>query len=344
MRILVTGGCGFIGSALCRRLVANSNYTVFNLDALTYAAAPRSLTSIEFNSNYHFVHGNICNSELVIDLLQSEQIEGIIHLAAESHVDRSINAPNVFLQTNIMGTYSLLEASRTHLNNTEKNVADNFTFLHVSTDEVYGDLEADDPAFSETTAYHPSSPYSASKASSDHLVNAWGRTFNLPIKITNCSNNYGPYQFPEKLIPLMVIEALSGNPLPVYGQGLNIRDWLHVEDHVDALETVFLKGSVGETYNIGGNAERKNIDIVEMICNVLDDLQPREGGISYKEQIEFVLDRPGHDRRYAVNTDKINSQLGWRPYHSFEEGLKVTIIWYLENREWWEPLLSGRQK
>lgn len=339
MKILITGGCGFIGSALCRHLITNTELSIYNLDALTYAADPRSLLAIADNPKYHFIEGNICDSELVSEVLVQNNIEGIIHLAAESHVDRSINAPGVFLQTNIMGTYTLLEAARTYLNKASPQIQNNFTFLHVSTDEVYGDLEIQEPAFTETTAYSPSSPYSASKAASDHLVRAWGRTFDLNIKITNCSNNYGPFQFPEKLIPLMTIQALMGKPLPVYGNGSNIRDWLHVDDHAQALETVFLKGKLGETYNIGGNAERKNIDIVNAICNLLDKLNPRQDGNSYSKQITFVTDRLGHDKRYAINPEKIASDLNWHPKHTFENGLEDTVKWYLNNQEWWKTHL-----
>ena len=341
MKILVTGGCGFIGSAFCRHLVSNPNNFIYNIDALTYAAEPRSLASIDTKPNYQFIKGNICDKELVQRIFKEHGIESVIHLAAESHVDRSIDAPDVFLQTNIMGTYIMLEAARAYFVQASDQIQQNFTFLHVSTDEVYGDLEEDDPAFSETTTYLPSSPYSASKAASDHLVRAWGRTFNLPIKITNCSNNYGPYQFPEKLIPLIIIEALNGNPLPVYGEGLNIRDWLHVDDHVQALEAVFTKGKIGETYNIGGNAERRNIDIVKTICSLLDKLKPRIDGQPYCKQIKFVTDRPGHDKRYAINAEKIATNLNWYPSRTFEEGLRDTVKWYLENEQWWKPLLQG---
>lgn len=262
-----------------------------------------------------------------------------MHLAAESHVDRSIDGPEVFLRTNILGTYSLLQATRQYLTS-QPQQKDGFRFLHVSTDEVYGDLTETDPAFSEETAYQPSSPYSASKAASDHLVMAWGRTFDVPVLITNCSNNYGPYQFPEKLIPLMIITAISGGDLPVYGDGKNIRDWLHVDDHCSGLELVLRNGKLGETYNIGGNSERRNIEIVELICKTLDELVPKPNGESYANQITFVTDRPGHDRRYAVSCQKIERELGWKPTHSFETGLRETITWYLENRSWWEPLIK----
>ena len=342
MRLLITGGCGFIGSALCRKLVKNPEYSVYNLDALTYAADPASLNSIEHLPNYTFIKGDIRDSQLVSEILAHHEIDAIMHLAAESHVDRSIDGPKIFLETNIIGTYSLLQAATQYMNSSPG--LENFRFLHVSTDEVYGDLEEEDAAFCETNAYRPSSPYSASKAASDHLVHAWGRTYNLPVLITNCSNNYGPYQFPEKLIPLMIITALQGKPLPVYGDGRNIRDWLHVEDHVEALEAVLRSGKIGETYNIGGNAERRNIDIVKLICTTLDKQRPRPDGKSYHDQISFVTDRPGHDRRYAINAAKINKQLGWQPVHTFTDGIEKTIRWYLENEAWWKPHLQGKQK
>ena len=339
MNILVTGGCGFIGSAVCRHFARNPATNIVNLDALTYAAEPRSLASIDDQRNYTFVKGDINDTELVLKLLEQNDITSIVHLAAESHVDRSIDGPDVFLKTNIIGTYSLLQASRQYLAD-RPAIKNDFRFLHVSTDEVYGDLEDTDPAFTECTAYAPSSPYSASKAASDHLVSAWNRTFGVPVLITNCSNNYGPYQFPEKLIPLMIINAISGKHLPVYGDGKNIRDWLHVEDHAKGLETVLTRGLPGQTYNIGGNSEWRNIDIVETICRTLDRISPRSDGKSYSAQISFVTDRPGHDRRYAVSCEKIKEQLGWEPDHSFEKGLQETIQWYLENRAWWEPLME----
>lgn len=343
MNILVTGGCGFIGSAVCRHLAADSSNTIINLDSLTYAAEPRSLASIENQANYRFVKGDINDTELVLQLLVEHEIGSIMHLAAESHVDRSINGPEVFIKTNILGTYSLLQASRRYMTDS-LDKRDSFRFLHVSTDEVYGDLTESDDAFTETTAYRPSSPYSASKAASDHLVSAWGRTFDVPVLITNCSNNYGPYQFPEKLIPLMIISAISGDDLPVYGDGRNIRDWLHVEDHAKALQLVLTNGEPGQTYNVGGNSERRNIEIVNMICQTLDQIIPRENGKSYTEQITFVTDRPGHDHRYAVSCSKIEQELGWRPEHSFDLGLRQTVEWYLKNRQWWEPLMKRNAK
>ncbi len=339
VNILVTGGCGFIGSAVCRLLASNKACNVFNLDALTYAAEPRSLSMLEHQDNYRFIQGNINNSALVLDTLEQNRISAIMHLAAESHVDRSINGPKVFLDTNVLGTYSLLQASREYLEK-HREMATTFRFLHVSTDEVYGDLTENDPAFSETHPYKPSSPYSASKAASDHLVTAWGRTFGVPCLISNCSNNYGPYQFPEKLIPLMIITAISGGKLPVYGDGSNVRDWLHVEDHARALLLVLERGLTGETYNIGGNSERRNIDLVRDICSILDELSPKEDGISYASQISFVEDRPGHDRRYAVNSSKIERELGWKRIHSPASGLKNTVKWYLDNRDWWQPLME----
>lgn len=339
MNVLVTGGCGFIGSAVCRLLATDKSCFVVNLDALTYAAEPRSLSSIEHQENYTFVKGDINNTDLVVSLLESHSIDSILHLAAESHVDRSIDGPEIFLKTNVMGTYSMLQASRQYLQQNPR-LKDGFRFLHVSTDEVYGDLNETDPPFTEETAYTPSSPYSASKAASDHLVAAWGRTFGVPFLTTNCSNNYGPYQFPEKLIPLMIITAISGGQLPVYGDGKNIRDWLHVEDHAAGLKLVLENGDVGQTYNIGGNSERRNIDIVETICSLLDEIHPRSDNQSYTSQISFVKDRLGHDRRYAVSCEKIGAKLGWQPAHTFEAGLRETIQWYLDNEDWWQPLLE----
>jgi len=343
MKILITGGCGFIGSAVCRYLSQDEKNTVVNLDALTYAAEPKSLSSLERKQNYIFVHGNISDSQLVLKLLKKFEITSVLHLAAESHVDRSIGSPEVFLQTNIIGTYSMLRAANQYLLDEPKNRKE-FRFLHISTDEVFGDLAEEDPAFTEDTAYKPSSPYSASKAASDHLVNAWGKTYQLPTLITNCSNNYGPYQFPEKLIPLMIIKAISNEKLPVYGDGKNIRDWLHVEDHVSGLIHVLKHGIPGEAYNIGGNCERRNIEVVETVCRTLDEIKPRKDGESYLDQIAHVNDRPGHDRRYAVNCKKIENELGWQPKYNFEKGLKDTIKWYLSNEDWWTPLLKRNTK
>ena len=329
---------------MCRRLAENSGYSIVNLDALTYAASPNSLVSISQQSNYKFVKGDICDGALVGDLFNRYKFDTVIHLAAESHVDRSISGPLAFVNTNVLGTCVLLEAARSSLDNKGGDAHDAFRFLHVSTDEVYGDLKESDPAFSETHPYKPSSPYSASKAASDHMVRAWGRTYGIPYIITNCSNNYGPYQFPEKLIPLVIISAICGRQLPVYGSGANIRDWLHVEDHALALESVMLKGNIGETYNIGSKAERRNIDVVTQICTILDNVCPREDRKSYSEQICFVTDRPGHDQRYAIDNRKITKEIGWRATSVFEKRLEETVCWYLENKYWWEPLIESQKK
>ena len=328
MTFLITGGCGFIGSELIRQAIGQGR-DVVNIDALTYAANPASLTSVKSLSNYRFEQIDIRDRLALSQLFKDIRPEAIIHLAAESHVDRSIDGADDFISTNITGTFNLLECARSH----------DSKFLHVSTDEVYGDLSVTDPAFTENTAYAPSSPYSASKAASDHLVRAWGRTHNLPILITNCSNNYGPFQFPEKLIPVVILSCLAEKPIPVYGKGENIRDWLYVSDHARGLLDVLDKGTLGETYNIGGNNERRNIDLVKTICAIMDAEKPRASG-HYAEFIEFVIDRPGHDRRYAVNASKITSELGWEPSISTDEGFAQTVRWYLNNRDWWEPLLS----
>ena len=331
---LITGGCGFIGSNFVRFILEKDlGINIINLDKMTYAGNIHNLDGIN-NSHYHFVQGDICNSELVSQLFNDHQFDGVIHFAAESHVDRSIDGPAEFIQTNIVGTFNLLEQSRNYFQNTKKR---DFRFLHVSTDEVYGSLEHDGK-FLETTPYDPSSPYSASKAGSDHLVRAWNRTFGLPTIITNCSNNYGSYQFPEKLIPLMIINCLHNKPLPVYGKGENVRDWLYVRDHCDAIQTVLTSGQVGETYNIGGNNEIKNINVVLTICSLLDEMSPREDGSKYSTLITYVQDRPGHDFRYAIDATKINQELGWSPKESFETGIQKTIDWYLNNREWWQAI------
>ena len=331
---LITGGCGFIGSNFVRFILErNPEATIINLDKLTYAGNIHNLDGIS-NSRYHFVHGDICDSELVAKLFNDHQFDGVVHFAAESHVDRSIDGPAEFVQTNIVGTLNLLEQSREYLNKEEKS---NFRFLHVSTDEVYGTL-GDQGKFFESTPYDPSSPYSASKAGSDHLARAWHRTYGLPVLVTNCSNNYGSYQFPEKLIPLMIINCLHRNPLPVYGKGQNVRDWLFVTDHCEAIHTVLTSGQVGETYNIGGNNEIKNIDVVLTICSLLDEMSPREDGSKYSKLIAYVQDRPGHDFRYAIDATKINQDLGWSPKESFETGIRKTIDWYLNNREWWQAI------
>ena len=331
---LITGGCGFIGSNFVRFILEREpEATIINLDKLTYAGNIHNLDGIS-NSRYHFVHGDICDSELVAKLFNDHQFDGVVHFAAESHVDRSIDGPAEFVQTNIVGTLNLLEQSREYLNKEEKS---NFRFLHVSTDEVYGTL-GDKGKFFESTPYDPSSPYSASKAGSDHLARAWHRTYGLPVLVTNCSNNYGAYQFPEKLIPLMIINCLHRKPLPVYGKGENVRDWLFVTDHCEAIHTVLTSGQVGETYNIGGNNEIKNIDVVLTICSLLDEMSPREDGSKYSKLITYVQDRPGHDFRYAIDATKINQELGWSPKESFETGIRKTIDWYLNNQEWWQAI------
>ena len=329
--IFVTGGAGFIGSAVIRAGLA-AGHRIINLDCLTYAALPGTLADIEDHPNYSFVKIDICNGGALAKSFKNHTPDGVIHLAAESHVDRSINAPQDFLRTNVMGTAALLQAANDYWQT--RNRPDDFRFLHVSTDEVYGDLSEGDPAFTEDTPYSPSSPYSASKAASDHMVRAWGRTYGLPVLITNCSNNYGPYQYPEKLIPVVISRALSGKNIPVYGKGENIRDWLYVEDHAHALWQVFSSGQLGETYNIGGDCERRNIDLVQDICAIMDELHP--SGSPHNELIEFVTDRPGHDRRYAINSTKIQTELGWRPKTGIDIGLKKTVEWYLSNQDWWQ--------
>lgn len=341
MRILVTGGAGFIGSALIRHLIGETTHEVLNLDKLTYAGVLTSLAPVGNNPRYRFVQGDICDAEVVRSLLVEFQPDIVAHLAAESHVDRSIDGPGAFIQTNVVGTYTLLDQALAYWRGLDGQRRADFRFHHISTDEVYGSL-GDEGLFTESTAYDPRSPYSASKAGSDHLVRAWGHTYGLPVLVTNCSNNYGPYHFPEKLIPLIIIRALSGEPLPVYGDGSNIRDWLYVEDHARALRTVFERGTPGETYNVGGNSERRNIEVVQAICAALDRLQPRADGRSYASQISFVADRPGHDRRYAIDASKIRDQLGWEPQVSFEEGIERTVRWYLDNRPWWQDILDAR--
>ena len=341
MRVFVTGGAGFIGSALVRHLIANTPHEVLNLDKLTYAGVLESLDEVTDDPRYRFVQGDICDGAMVRRLLGEFQPDVIAHLAAESHVDRSIDGPADFIDTNIVGTFSMLEAALDYWRGLDAERQKAFRFHHISTDEVFGSL-GEDGHFTETTPYDPRSPYSASKAASDHLVRAWGHTFGLPVLVTNCSNNYGPYHFPEKLIPLVIIRALGGAELPVYGDGSNVRDWLFVEDHARALAIVFEKGEPGETYNVGGNSERKNIEVVRAICAALDERQPRADGRSYAEQIRFVPDRPGHDRRYAIDASKIRDELGWEPRVSFEEGIARTVDWYLDRRDWWEPILARR--
>jgi dTDP-glucose 4,6-dehydratase len=337
--IIVTGGAGFIGSNFVRHWCNSyQKDRVIVLDALTYAGNRANIADLEQTANLRFVQGDICDRALVDQILIEEDIDTIAHFAAESHVDRSILGPGAFVQTNVVGTFTLLEAFRQHWLKRDKPQGDRF--LHVSTDEVYGSLEADDPAFSETTPYTPNSPYSASKAGSDHLARAYYHTYGMPTIITNCSNNYGPYHFPEKLIPLMCINILLGKPLPVYGDGQNIRDWLYVEDHCRALDTVIHKGKPGETYNIGGNNEVKNIDLVKLLCKLMDELATDIPVKPSSELITFVKDRLGHDRRYAIDATKISTELGWTPQVTVEEGLKKTVQWYLDNQQWWQPLLS----
>jgi|TARA_B110001450_G_scaffold249189_1_gene266302 dTDP-glucose 4,6-dehydratase len=346
MRYLITGGAGFIGSALIRHLVASEENTILNIDSLTYAGNLESLESVEHLSNYTFKNINICDFDDVCDMVRTFEPTILMHLAAESHVDRSIDDPGAFMQTNIIGTYNLLEATRLYLESSDEESIENFRFHHISTDEVYGDLVGTNALFRETTPYSPSSPYSASKASSDHLVRAWGRTFQLPYIITNCSNNYGPFHFPEKLIPHTILNALNGEPIPVYGEGDQIRDWLYVEDHARALHIAATKGIIGETYNIGGYNEKKNIEVVELICDILEELAPsKPQNINfYKDLITFVSDRPGHDQRYAIDASKITQELGWKPNETFETGLRKTVEWYLENTQWWQRVLNGNYK
>jgi dTDP-glucose 4,6-dehydratase len=343
VKILVTGGAGFIGSAVVRHIVSDTEYDVVNVDKLTYAGNLDSLISVAGSERYAFDQVDICDAAAVKAVFAKYQPDVVMHLAAESHVDRSIDGPGDFIQTNIVGTYTLLEAARAYRSQLSEEDKDKFRFHHISTDEVYGDLEGPEDLFREDTPYAPSSPYSASKAGSDHLVRAWGRTFGLPILITNCSNNYGPFHFPEKLIPLMILNALQGKPLPVYGKGNQVRDWLFVEDHARALVEVATKGVVGETYNIGGHNEKQNIEVVKTVCRLLDELRPSEHAHidRYEELITFVKDRPGHDVRYAIDASKIERQLGWRPQETFESGLRKTVEWYLNNEAWWQAVLDG---
>jgi len=340
MRILVTGGAGFIGSAVVRQYIDCSENTVINIDKLTYAGNLESLAEARNSARHIFEQIDICNTQDLERVFREHRPEAVMHLAAESHVDRSIDGPSDFIQTNIVGTYNLLEVVRTYWNELEGEAKNHFRFHHISTDEVYGDLGLDEHPFTEETPYAPSSPYSASKASSDHLVRSWYRTYGLPVIITNCSNNYGPYQFPEKLIPLTILNALEGKQLPVYGDGGNIRDWLYVEDHADALRCVIENGVVGKTYNIGGNNERSNLDVVNTICAELDKIRPLNGG-SYKDLIKFVADRPGHDRRYAIDNSRLEKELGWSPREDFTSGLRKTIEWYIDNSSWCEHVQNG---
>lgn len=343
MKLLITGGAGFIGSAVIRHIIQNTGDSVVNLDKLTYAGNLESLASVADDPRYTFEQADICDRAALDRIFAQHRPDAIMHLAAESHVDRSIDGPAAFIETNIVGTYTLLEAARAYYRQmpSEKQAA--FLFHHISTDEVYGDLHGTDDLFTETTPYAPSSPYSASKASSDHLVRAWQRTYGLPAVVTNCSNNYGPYHFPEKLIPLMILNALAGKPLPVYGNGLQVRDWLFVEDHARALYTVITQGKAGETYNIGGHNEQTNLKVVETICALLEELMPQKpsGVTAYRDLITFVEDRPGHDARYAIDAAKIGRELGWKPQETFESGLRKTVAWYLDNRGWWQHILDG---
>ncbi|MCH9809065.1 MAG: dTDP-glucose 4,6-dehydratase [Alphaproteobacteria bacterium] len=342
MKILVTGGAGFIGSAVCRHLVADLGVAAVNVDKLTYAANLQSLKPIAGSPLYSFHQNDICDGEAMLAIMRKERIDAVMHLAAESHVDRSIDGPAVFIETNVMGTYALLEAARAYWNELDAERRDRFRFHHISTDEVFGDLPFDDSLFTETTPYAPSSPYSASKASSDHLVRAWHHTYGLPVVLSNCSNNYGPYHFPEKLIPLVILNALDNQKLPVYGKGDNVRDWLHVTDHARALAMIATRGQVGQSYNVGGHSERTNLAVVEAICDIVDRQRPRGDGTSRRDLITFVTDRPGHDRRYAIDCSKIEAELGWKPSRSFEEGLDETVSWYFDNADWWQPIREKR--
>jgi dTDP-glucose 4,6-dehydratase len=339
MRIFVTGGAGFIGSALVRHLIGDSHHHVLNFDALTYAGNLSTVAPVDGSNRYHFVQGDVCDADAVSKAIAEFRPDVITHLAAESHVDRSIDGPGAFIQTNLVGTFNMLNEARRYWQTLEGEAKAAFRFHHISTDEVYGSL-GDTGLFTEETPYDPRSPYSASKAGSDHLVSAWGHTYGLPVLITNCSNNYGPYHFPEKLIPLIIARALSGDTLPVYGAGDQIRDWLYVEDHVRALRTVFERGEVGRTYNIGGHNEKQNIEVVRTLCAILDRLRPRTDGKPYAEQIAHVADRPGHDKRYAIDASRIGDELGWMPQETFESGIEKTVRWYLDNEGWWRGLIE----
>ncbi|MBC8213927.1 MAG: dTDP-glucose 4,6-dehydratase [Candidatus Marinimicrobia bacterium] len=343
MKILVTGGAGFIGGNFVVKQIIENNNSVLNYDKLTYAGNLETLSSVENSDNYRFINGDICDKEYFGKTITDFKPDAIVHFAAESHVDRSIDGPSEFIQTNIVGTSVLLEESMNYYRKLSDDRKKTFRFLHVSTDEVFGSLD-DNGFFTESTPYDPSSPYSASKASSDHLVRAWHRTYGLPVVITNCSNNYGPFQFPEKLVPLMILNCLDGKSLPVYGTGSNVRDWLFVEDHCDAIYSVLTNGKVGETYNIGGNTEKTNLEVVKTICKILDKIQPSTKIKSYEELITFVTDRPGHDFRYAIDASKIQRELNWEPKESFETGIKKTIEWYLNNKIWWQNIQSNKYK
>ena len=341
MRILITGGAGFIGSALVRRLIEHTDHEVLVFDKLTYAGVLSSLEPVTHSNRYGFVQADICDAEAVSKALAEFRPQVVAHLAAESHVDRSIDGPGAFVQTNLVGTFVMLNQVLGYWRGLPETEKAAFRFHHISTDEVFGSL-GDEGFFTETTPYDPRSPYSASKAGSDHLVRAWGHTYGLPVLVTNCSNNYGPYHFPEKLIPLIIIRALNGEPLPVYGDGSNVRDWLFVDDHARALQAVFERGAPGRTYNVGGDAERKNIEVVRAICTILDQKRPRADGKPYADQITFVTDRPGHDQRYAIDAARLRDELGWTPSVTFEQGIERTVAWYLDNQAWWQDILDAR--
>ncbi|RUN74642.1 dTDP-glucose 4,6-dehydratase [Sphingomonas sp. TF3] len=341
MRIFVTGGAGFIGSALVRHLIENTTHEVLNFDKLTYAGTLSTVERVADSNRYRFVRGDICDADAVRSAIAEFKPEIVTHLAAESHVDRSIDGPGAFIQTNVVGTYTMLAEARAYWLGLDADAKAAFRFHHISTDEVYGSL-GDTGLFTEDTPYDPRSPYSASKAGSDHLVSAWGHTFGLPVLITNCSNNYGPYHFPEKLIPLMIAKALDGEPLPIYGRGDQVRDWLYVEDHVRALQAVFERGEPGRTYNVGGHNERQNIEVVRTLCTILDELRPRADGRPYAQQMTEVADRPGHDKRYAIDASRIGDELGWTPAETFETGIRKTVEWYLANEDWWRPLVVAK--
>ncbi|KQN00016.1 dTDP-glucose 4,6-dehydratase [Sphingomonas sp. Leaf25] len=341
MRIFVTGGAGFIGSALVRHLIENTNHEVLNFDKLTYAGTLTTVERVADSDRYQFVQGDICDADAVREAITAFKPDVVTHLAAESHVDRSIDGPGAFIQTNVVGTFVMLSEARAYWLGLDADAKAAFRFHHISTDEVYGTL-GDTGLFTEETPYDPRSPYSASKAGSDHLVSAWGHTFGLPVLITNCSNNYGPYHFPEKLVPLMIAKALDGEPLPIYGKGDQVRDWLYVEDHVRALQAVFERGEVGRTYNVGGHNERQNIEVVQTLCAILDELRPRADGKPYAKQMTEVADRPGHDKRYAIDAARIGEELGWHPAETFETGIRKTVEWYLANEAWWRPLVAAK--